>query len=102
MALTIPRGNAGTNSVTETITGTVVTAGTAVPLTFTKTYTAPPTVIPIPNWNGTQLITGAAAAVTATGCTFLAMQSRGTLLLTSGPFENAAAGQTFRVLVIGN
>ncbi|WP_249873000.1 hypothetical protein, partial [Oceanobacillus saliphilus] len=39
---TIPRGNAGTNSVMETITGTVVTAGTAVPLTFTKTYNAPP------------------------------------------------------------
>lgn len=99
---TIPRGNSGTNSVMETITGTVVTAGTAVPLIFTKTYSAPPVVIPIPQWNGTQMITGGASSVTTTGCSFTAMQSRGTLLLTSGPFENAAAGVTFRVLVIGN
>jgi len=100
--LTIPRGNAGTNSVVESLTGTVVTAGTAVSLTFTKTYTTAPIVVPIPQWNSQQMITGAAITVTTTGCTFLAMQSRGTLLLTSGPFENAAAGQTFKVLVIGN
>lgn len=97
--LTLPRG---TNSVMETITGTVVTAGTAVPLTFTKTYAAPPVVIPIPQWNGSQMITGGASSITTTGCTFTVMQSRGTLLLTSGPFENAAAGVTFRLLVIGN
>lgn len=100
--LGIPTGPAGTNSVTEIITGTVTTAGTAVPLTFTKTYSAPPAVIPIPQWSGAQMITGGASGITKTGCNFLAMQSRGTLLLTSGPFENAAANQTFRVLVIGN
>lgn len=100
--LTVPRGNTGTNAVMETLSGTVVTAGTAVPLTFTKTYSAPPVVIPIPQWNGTQMVTGGASSITATGCSFTAMQSRGTLLLTSGPFENAAAGVTFRVLVIGN
>lgn len=97
-----PQGAAGTNSVVETISGTVATAGTAVSLTFTKTYSAPPVVIPIPQWNGQQMITGGAANITRTGCTFVAMQSRGALLLTSGPFENASAGQTFRVLVIGN
>lgn len=96
------QGAAGTNSIVETLSGTVVTAGTAVPLTFTKTYSAPPVVIPIPQWNGVQMITGGAANITRTGCNFLAMQSRGTLLLTSGPFENAAAGVVFRVLVIGN
>jgi hypothetical protein len=48
------------------------------------------------------MITGGAGNITRTGCSFTAMQSRGTLLLTSGPFENAAAGVTFRVLVIGN
>lgn len=100
--LTIPQGAAGTNSIVETLTGTVVTAGTAVPLTFTKTYSASPVVIPIPQWNGTQMITGGASNITRTGCNFTAMQSRGTLLLTSGPFENASAGVTFRVLVIGN
>lgn len=97
--LTLPRG---TNSVTEVVTGTVVTAGTAVALTFTKTYSAPPIVIPIPQWIGTQMVTGGASSVTATGCNFLAMQSRATLLLSAGPFENAAAGVTFKVLVIGN
>lgn len=100
--MTIPRGNAGTSSVMETLSGTVVTAGTAVPLTFTKTYSTPPVVIPIPQWNGTQMVTGGASSITTTGCSFNAMQSRGTLVLTSGPFENAAAGVTFRVLVIGN
>lgn len=100
--LTIPRGNAGTNSVMEVVTGTVVTAGTAVAVTFTKTYSAPPTVIPIPQWTGTQMVTGGASNVTTTGCSFLAMQSRATLLLSAGPFENAAAGVVFKVLVIGN
>lgn len=97
-----PQGAAGTNSVVESLSGTVVTPGTPVALTFTKTYSAPPVVIPIPQWNGTQMITGGAGSITRTGCSFTAMQSRGTLLLTSGPFENAAAGVTFRVLVIGN
>ena len=97
-----PQGAAGANSVVEVITGTVVTAGTAVSLTFTKTYSSPPAVIPIPQWSGTQMITGGASNITKTGCSFLTMQSRGTLLLTTGPFENAAAGQQFRVLVIGN
>lgn len=100
--LTGATGTAGTNSVVETLSGTVVTAGTAVPLIFTKTYSAPPVVIPVPQWNGTQMITGGASNITRTGCSFTAMQSRGTLLLTSGPFENAAAGVVFRVLVIGN
>lgn len=100
--LTVPQGPAGTNSVVETLTGSVVTAGTAVALTFTKTYSTPPVVIPVPQWNGTQMITGGASNITRTGCNFTAMQSRGTLLLTSGPFENASAGVTFRVLVIGN
>lgn len=97
-----PQGAAGTNSVVETLSGTVVTAGTPVALTFTRTYSAPPVVIPIPQWNGTQMITGGASNITRTGCSFTAMQSRGTLLLNSGPFENAVAGVTFRVLVIGN
>ncbi|QDH45594.1 structural protein [Pantoea phage vB_PagM_AAM22] len=96
------QGPAGTNSVVESLSGTVVTAGAPVALTFTKTYSAPPVVIPIPQWNGTQMITGGAGNITRTGCSFTAMQSRGTLLLASGPFENAAAGVTFRVLVIGN
>lgn len=97
-----PAGPAGTNSVVEVITGTVTTAGTAVPLTFTKTYSAPPAVIPIPQWSGQQMVTGGASSITKTGCNFTAMQSRASLLLSSGPFENAAAGVTFRVLVIGN
>jgi len=97
--LGLPRG---TSLNAEQLSGSVATAGTAVSLTFAKTYSAPPIVIPIPQWNGTQMITGAAVTVSTTGCTFLAMQSRGTLLLTTGPFENAAAGAAFKVLVIGS
>ena len=49
-----------------------------------------------------QLITGGVVNVTATGCTILVKQSRGTLLLTDGPFENAAAGQVVKISVIGS
>lgn len=95
----------GTDATTikyEQKQGVVVTAGTAVSITFTNTYSAPPMVIPIPNWNADQLITGGAVSVSTTGCTFLAKQSRGTLLLTTGPLENAAIGQVFKIAVIGS
>lgn len=85
----------------ELVTGKVVTAGVKVAVKFAKTYAAPPVVQPSPTWNGQQLIIGAASDITTTGCNVTVMQSRGTLLLTTGPFENAAAGIAFSMLVLG-
>jgi len=40
-------------------------------------------------WVGNQEVGGGVTAQTLTGCTVLAKRSKGTLLLTDGPFENA-------------
>lgn len=88
---------AGKDAVTEIVTGMVETQGTAVALTFTKTYNAAPAIVPLPQWNGTQMVTGDVTDVTTTGCNFTAMQST-----TSGGFEYAETGKTFSVMVIGN
>lgn len=87
----------GKDAVTEIVTGTVETQGTAVALTFTKTYGTTPAIVPLPQWNGTQMVTGDATDVTTTGCNFTAIQST-----TSGGFEYAETGKTFSVMVIGN
>lgn len=103
--LGIPKGDAGKNATPtlfEIFESKVATAGTKVAIKFTKAFTAPPIVQPSPIWNGAQMVIGQASEVTTTGCNVTVMQSRGTLLLTSGPFEVAAVGVTFRMFVIGN
>lgn len=95
-------GTNATPTLFEIVESKVVTAGTKVAIKFTKSFAAPPIVQPSPIWNGTQMVIGQASEVTITGCNVTVMQSRGTLLLTSGPFEVAAAGVTFRMFVIGN
>ncbi|MEN4544898.1 hypothetical protein [Pantoea agglomerans] len=97
----VPGANA-TPTLFETVESKVVTAGTKVAIKFTKAFTAPPIVQPSPIWNGTQMIIGQASEITTSGCNVTVMQSRGTLLLTTGPFENAAANAAFRMFVIGN
>lgn len=95
-------GTNATPTLFEVVESKVITAGTKVAVKFTKAFTAAPVVQPSPIWNGTQMVIGQASEVTMTGCNVTVMQSRGTLLLTSGPFEVAAAGVTFRMFVIGN
>lgn len=97
----VPGANA-TPNLFEIVESKVVTAGAKVAIKFTKAFTAPPIVQPSPIWNGTQMIIGQASEITTTGCNVTVMQSRGTLLLTTGPFENAAANAAFRMFVIGN
>ncbi|MDJ0087707.1 hypothetical protein [Pantoea allii] len=87
---------------TEIVTGKVVTAGVKVAVKFAKTYTNPPVVQPSSTWAGQQVVVGEATDITTTGCNVTVMQSKGTLLLTAGPFEPAAAGSSFKMLVIGN
>jgi len=99
-----PQGPAGTNATLlnmEIISGTVGTAGQPVTVAFAKKYSSAPFVLPYPVWSGQQIVEGVATNITATNCSVVLMQSRGTLLLSGGPFENAAAGQTFRFFVIG-
>lgn len=100
----LPQGPAGTNATPlnmEIISGTVGTAGQPVTVAFAKKYSSAPFVLPYPVWSGQQIVEGVATNITATNCSVVLMQSRGTLLLSGGPFENAAAGQTFRFFVIG-
>lgn len=95
-------GTNATPTLFEIVESKVVTAGTKVTIKFTKSFSAPPIVQPSPIWNGTQMVIGQASEVTTTGCNVTVMQSRGTLLLTSGPFEVATTGVNFRMFVIGN
>lgn len=73
-------------------------------LTFSPAFTSAPDVGVIDGWVGEQMVTGAVidGTVTATGCQVQVMVSRGTLLLTSGPFQKAAAGVSITVRAIGN
>ncbi|WP_033782083.1 hypothetical protein [Pantoea sp. 9140] len=101
----IPKGDAETNAAPvqlEVVAGSVATAGQKVAITFAKKYSTPPVVLPNPIWNGQQLIQGQASEITTTGCNVTVMQSKGTLLLSSGPFESAAAKAAFSMFVIGN
>ncbi|MBN1088115.1 hypothetical protein [Pantoea sp. 1B4] len=101
----IPKGDAGTNATPvqfEVVSGAVATAGQKVAVTFAKKYSTPPVVLPNAIWNGQQLIQGQASEITTTGCNVTVMQSRGTLLLSSGSFESAAAKAVFSMFVIGS
>ncbi|WP_238192097.1 hypothetical protein [Methylobacterium frigidaeris] len=50
-------------------------------------------------WSGTQMIAGGVTAQTSSSATVAVMRSRGTLLLTAGPFEVApSTAITIRVI----
>ncbi len=85
----------------ETVTGSVLTAGAKVAVKFAKTYAAPPSVAPYNAIVGGQLVIAVPSEVTATGCNVTVVQTRGTLLLTSGPIESSPVGTAFRLSVIG-
>lgn len=84
----------------EVLTGAVAADGVAI-LKTTKPFTLPPVVIPLNGWSANQLVCPYTAAVTAKDVTVKAKRSKGTLLLTAGPFEDAAAGTPVSVLVLG-
>lgn len=83
--------------------GTTNASGIAA-ITFTPAFSAAPDVDVIEGWNADQMITGAVVpgTLTASGCQVQVMVSRGTLLLTTGPFQKAAAGVSVTVRAIGN
>lgn len=94
-------GPAGSPKRVEYYSGVTLANGTA-KLTFSPAFTTPPAVESSITWQGSQMILGYASNITTTGCDILVMRSRGTLLLTAGPFEPVnSAGIQFRMQVIG-
>ncbi|WP_110995377.1 hypothetical protein [Pseudomonas sichuanensis] len=84
----------------EVITVTLGAGGTA-NATFAKTYTEVPLVLPMTRFVGDQMFAAVAGAASLTGVTVTGKRSRGTLLLTSGPFEPAASGDVVQLAVLG-
>ncbi|NWA03711.1 hypothetical protein [Pseudomonas gingeri] len=85
---------------TEVVTATLGAGGT-LNAVFAKTYTETPLVIPMTRFVGDQMFAAVVGASSLTGVTVTGKRSRGTLLLTSGPFESAAAGDVVQFAVIG-
>lgn len=97
-----PKGDAGAPKRIERFSGTVAGAAGLATIPFSPAFAAPPLVRVVEGWLGDQLISGSATAVTAAGATVAVKRSRGTLLLTSGPFEPAPAGTAVTVEAIGS
>lgn len=68
---------------------------------FKTPFASAPDVDVIDAWSGEQIVTGGVLTVTTTGCTVQGMISRGTLLLTAGPFTKAGANVSITVRAIG-
>ncbi|MFC3693122.1 hypothetical protein [Chenggangzhangella methanolivorans] len=93
-----PAGAAGAPKRVERYTATTNAAGVAV---FSWTAcAAPPDVQVLETWSGDAQIGGSITAQSLGGATVLAKVSRGTLLLSAGPFQTAAAGVAVTVRVI--
>ncbi|ONG56960.1 hypothetical protein BKE38_05035 [Pseudoroseomonas deserti] len=67
---------------------------------FSSAFVAAPLVLVRSGWSGNQEIGGGITATTTTGCTAAVKRSRGTLLLTDGPFE-PAPNTALTVVAIG-
>lgn len=93
-------GPAGTPKRVETYTITTNASGAGT-VNFSSAFASPPTVIPVPTWAGDQMYIAGIGAITAGSVTITSKRSRGTLLLTTGPFETAP-GASVTVVAIGN
>jgi hypothetical protein len=83
--------------------GTTNASGIAI-IAFNPAFDAIPDIDVIEAWSSDQMVTGAVVAGSATksGCQVQVMLSRATLLLSTGPFQKAAAGVSVTVRAIGN
>lgn len=82
-------GPAGPPKRVERYTATTNASGIA-NISFAQAFTTIPDVQVITGWVGEQMISGAVTSVTTAGCSVQVMVSRGTLLLTTGPFRNVS------------
>lgn len=84
----------------EVLSVTLGAGGTGT-ATFTKTYASAPIVIPTTRFVGQQSFTAVPGTPSKTSVSVTGKRSRGTLLLSAGPFEDAVAGDTVQLFVIG-
>lgn len=95
-----PQGAAGTPKRMFTVMVTTDASNQAV-VTFSPPFSKPPVVIGAAYGLGGESVAFALPAnVTATGCTVSALKTRGTLVLSTGPFV-AAPNTTVQILVSG-
>lgn len=97
-------GAAGTPKRIERFTGSTNSSGIAT-IAFDPAFNAIPDIDVIEDWIANdQMVTGKVIPGTAskTGCQVQVMISRGTLVLTSGPFQKAPANQSITVRALGN
>ena len=96
-------GAPGTPKRVERFSGVTNASGIAA-ITFSPAFDAVPDIDVIQGWIGDQEVGGGvvAGSATKTGCNVLVKVSRGTLLLTSGPFQTAGDGVSVTVRAIGN
>jgi hypothetical protein len=80
--------------------GTTNASGIAT-IVFSPAFTSLPDVQPITGWNADQMVSGAITNLTLTGCSVTVKVSRGTLALSSGPFQTAGSGVSITVRAIG-
>lgn len=88
----------------ERFTGTTNSTGIAT-VSFDPAFNAIPDLDVIEDWTANdQMVTGKVITGTATktGCQVQVMLSRGTLVLTSGPFQKAGSGVSITVKATGN
>ncbi|WP_148640050.1 hypothetical protein [Aureimonas sp. AU20] len=70
-------------------------------ITFKQPFASLLDIEVLDTWSGEQLVAGGILTSSVTGCTVQAMISRGTLLLTAGPFTKAGANVSVTVRAIG-
>lgn len=91
-------GPAGTPRRVERYTATTGSGGVA-SFSFAA-CSATPDIQVIPGWSGEQYIGGGVTAQTLSTATVQGMVSRGSLLLSSGPFQAAGSGVSITIRVI--
>lgn len=71
--------------------------------TFAPAYAQIIAIVVRPNWTGTKMVGGGevSGARTLSGTQVQGMVSRGTLLLSAGPFIAAGSGETVTIEVLG-
>ena len=93
-------GKDGTPKRIERYTCTVAGSAGVATITFPE-FSAPPLGKVIDGWSGLTQVTGQVSATTKTTATIDVRRSRGTLLLSAGPYELAPAGTAVTVELIG-
>jgi hypothetical protein len=91
----------GTPRRVERYTALTNASGVAT-FTFSPAFTSAPDLEVVTGWSADQMIAGGVTTQTLTGCTVLGKVSRGTLALSTGPFQTAGAGVSITIRAIGN